>query len=241
MEWRDQGILLNVSRHGENSVIIDVLTSDHGRHAGFVLGGRSYKLKPTLQVGAHLDLVWRARLEDHLGTFKVELIRSRNALVMSDRQALAGLNSVIAMLLTFIPEREVCNPLYITTEHLLDIIDQQELWPQVYLKWELAMLGYLGFGLNLSACAVTGERENLDYISPKTGNAISTKAAGKWADKLLPFPQILKGETAKDTFAVKTALDITGYFFKNHVAKGLGVKKLPASRERFLDELAQHG
>ncbi len=237
MEWRDQGILLSVRQHGENSVIINVLTSDHGRHAGVVLGGRSHKLKPTLQIGAQLDLVWRARLEDHLGTFKIELIHSRNALVMSDRQALAGLNAVIAMLLTFIPEREVCKPLYIATEHLLDFIDQQELWPQVYLKWELAMLGILGFGLNLSACAVTGENKDLSYISPKSGRAISTKAAGRWADRLLPFPPILKGETSVDSFAVKEALDITGYFFKNHVAKGLGVKRLPASRTRFLDKL----
>ena len=164
MEWRDQGILLNVSQHGENAVIIEVLTLEHGRYAGVVLGGRSHKIKPTLQIGAQLDLVWRARLEDHLGTFKVELIRSRNALVMSNRQALAGLNSVIAMLLIFIPEREVCTSLCVATEHLLDVIDRQDFWPQVYLKWELAMLNILGFGLNLSTCAVTGVSENLNYI-----------------------------------------------------------------------------
>ena len=238
MEWRDQGILLNVSRHGENSVIIEVLTSDHGRHAGVVRGGLSRKLRPVLQIGADLDLAWRARLEDHLGSFKVELIRSRNALVISNRQALAGLNCVIAMLLTFLPEREACNPLYVATEHLLNVIGQQEFWPHVYVKWELAMLGILGFGLNLSTCAVTGVSDNLDYISPKSGNAISTKAAGIWADRLLPFPRLLKDEATVDDFAVKEALQITGYFFKNHVAKGLGVKRLPASRDRFLNELA---
>ena len=237
MEWRDQGILLNVSQHGENAVIIEVLTLEHGRYAGVVLGGRSHKIKPTLQIGAQLDLVWRARLEDHLGTFKVELIRSRNALVMSNRQALAGLNSVIAMLLIFIPEREVCTSLCVATEQLLDVIDRQDFWPQVYLKWELAMLNILGFGLNLSTCAVTGVSENLNYISPKSGNAISTEAAGKWASRLLPFPRLLKDQTTGDIFEVKEALDITGYFFKNHVAKALGIKKLPASRDRFLSEL----
>ena len=125
MEWRDQGILLNVRRHGETSVIIDVFTQEHGRHAGVVRGGTSRKIAPVLQPGAQLDLLWRARLEDHLGAFTTEPLRSRAADALSDRLALAGLNAVTALMLFCLPEREAQPALYEKTEWLLDLLEQQ--------------------------------------------------------------------------------------------------------------------
>ena len=237
MDWRDQGILLNVRPHGETSAIIDVFTKDHGRHAGVVRGGRSRKMTPTLQPGAQLDLTWRARREDHLGTFQVELLHSRTALVMGDRQALSGLNTVIAMVVTFLPERETCAPLYTATEHLFDLLDDQAIWTMAYLKWELALLDVLGFGLDLSVCAVTGKTEDLAYISPKSGRAVSRPGAGAWADRLFPFVPILSGAQECDLEDLKMAFKITGYFLGNQVLRGLGLKALPAARARFLDAL----
>lgn len=240
MDWRDQGILLNARAHGETSAIIDVFTKDHGRHAGVVRGGVSRKMTPTLQPGAQLDLIWRARLEDHLGTFQVELLQSRTALVIADRQALSGLNAVIAMVVTFLPERETYALLYAATEYLLDLLEDQAFWPTAYLKWELALLDVLGFGLDLRACAVTGKTKDLAYISPKTGRAVSRAGAGEWADRLFPFVPVLSGAVKCDLDDLKIAFKITGHFLENHVLNGLGLKACPAARTRFVDALSQN-
>lgn len=235
MEWRDQGILLSVRRHGETSAIIDVFTVNHGRHSGIVRGGTSRKIAPILQPGAQIDVSWRARLEDHLGTYAVEPIRSRAASALGDRLSLAGLNAVTNLLSFALPEREANGPLYQQCEQLLDLLGQHDVWPLAYLRFELALLEASGMGLDLSACAVTGQNENLCYISPRTGRAVSEQAAGKWVSKLLPLPPILKGEGAGDDFEIAQALQTTGYFLSEKLAPDLGNKALPEARGRYVD------
>ena len=180
MEWRDHGILLSTRRHGETSAIIEVFTEAHGRHAGVVRGGTSRKIAPILQPGAQLDLLWRARLEDHIGSYQVEPLRSRAAAALSGRLALAGLNAVTALLSFCLPEREPHAALYARSEQLLDLLGQDEIWPLAYLKWELALLDDMGFGLDLGQCAATGTTEDLIYVSPKSGRAVSRAGAGDW-------------------------------------------------------------
>lgn len=239
MEWRDQGILLAVRRHGETSAIIDVLTPGHGRHAGVVRGGTSRKLAPILQPGAQLDLAWRARLEDHIGTFTVEPVRSRAAHVMGHRLALAGLNAVTALLLFALPEREAHPALYKRTEQLMDLMGVPDIWPLAYLRWELALLEELGFGLDLSGCAVLGRRANdLSFISPRTGRAVSRAGAGEWADRLLPLPPCLLGHGAAPDAEVVEGLKTTGYFLRQHLAEQQGGRPLPEARARFVERFA---
>jgi len=235
MEWRDQGILLSVRRHGETSAIIDVFTIEHGRHAGIVRGGTSRKIAPILQPGAQLDVSWRARLEDHLGSYTVEPLRSRAAAALGDRMSLAGLNAVTALLGFALPEREVNARLYKQSEQLLDLLGQHEVWPLAYLRFELALLEVTGMGLDLSACAVTGTNENLCYISPRTGRAVSEQAAGEWVSKLLPLPPILKGEGAGSDMEISQAFQTTGYFLSQKLAPNLGNRALPDARARFVD------
>jgi DNA repair protein RecO (recombination protein O) len=213
MEWRNQGIVLSARQHGEASVILDVLTPSLGRHSGVVRGGKSRKLAPALQPGAQLDLMWKARLHEHIGTFQVDLIRSRSAMVMSDRRALFGLGAVTGMLLAFLPEREPNEPLFYATEQLLDLLEHPEVWPVAYLRWELGLLETLGFGLDLSTCAVTGQAYDLVFISPKTGRAVSRNAAGKWADRLLPLLPVMLGQDTEDLSDMVQALEVLGYFF----------------------------
>lgn len=235
MEWRDQGILLRSRRHGETSVIIEVFTPERGRHAGIVRGGTSRKIAPILQPGAQLDLAWRARLEDHIGAFSVEPLRSRAAAAMASRQSLAGLNTVTALLCFCLPEREPHAPLYARTEALLDLLGEWDLWPLAYLQWELALLEDMGYGLDLSACAVTGVTEGLTYVSPKSGRAVSAKGAGDWADKLLPLPDVLRGEGDASDANIAQGFEVTGYFLGTHLAADLGNKPLPDARARFVD------
>lgn len=235
MEWRDQGILLSTRRHGETSLIIEIFTPEQGRHLGVVRGGTSRRIAPILQPGAQLDVAWRARLEDHIGSFSVEPVRSRAAAAMADRMTLAGLNAVTALLSFCLPEREPHPELYRRTQALLDLLGQQELWPLAYLQWEMNLLEDMGYALDLSACAVTGSSENLIYVSPKSGRAVSAEGAGEWADRLLPLPAILRGDGEGPDAEIAQGFVTTGYFLNAHLAADLGERPLPEARARFVD------
>ena len=179
MEWRDQGILLSSRRHGESSAIIEVLTLKHGRHLGVVRGGQSRKTAPILQAGAQLDVTWRARLEDHLGTFTVEPVESRAAALMSDRLPLAGLNALTGLLSFALPEREPHATLYDGTLTVLDMMGTSDHWPLAYLRWELLLLEDLGFGLDLTQCAVTGDPGQTGHDSPAAlSHTVMTMSSG---------------------------------------------------------------
>ncbi|MBO9442479.1 DNA repair protein RecO [Phaeobacter italicus] len=239
MEWRDQGILLRMRRHGEGSAIVDMFTAEHGRHAGVIRGGASRKMAPILQPGAQLDLLWRARLEDHLGSYQAELMRSRAGAALSGRLALAGLNAVTGLLAFCLPDREPHPDLYLRSERLLDLLGQDDIWPLAYLQWEMALLEELGFGLDLSCCAVSGALDELIYISPKSGRAVSRASAGEWADRLLPLPAVMRGEGEAGSGEILQGLSTTGFFLEHRLAPSLGNTPLPEARGRFLDVLTR--
>ncbi|MCT8158834.1 DNA repair protein RecO [Pseudoruegeria sp. SHC-113] len=238
MEWREEGVLIAVRRHGESAAIIEVFTESHGRHAGVVRGGASRKIAPVLQPGAQLDLTWRARLEDHIGAFTVEPRRSRAGL-LSERAPLAGLNALCAMLAFALPEREPHPRLYAQTQTVLDLLGESDLWPYAYLQWELALLRALGFPLSLDACAVTGAQTGLIYVSPKTGRAVSAEGAGDWADRLLPLPAFLAEGRPPEAGEIAQGFALSGFFLTSRIAEGLAGKPLPPARRRLLDLLAR--
>lgn len=237
MDWRDEGILLSMRPHGESAAIIEVLTAAHGRHAGVVRGGASRKMAATLQPGTGLALEWRARLDDHLGSFTVEPLRSR-AHLLSDRLALAGLMSVCALLRSALPEREPHPLLWAATVDVMDRLGAEG-WTSAYLRWELLLLEELGFGLDLSSCAVTGATEGLAYVSPKTGRAVTAAGAGEWADRLLPLPQgmTLSAPLAPESVAV--GLRLTGFFLDRGLRPVLHERPLPEARARLVDLLSR--
>ncbi len=232
MDWRDEGVLLSVRRHGESAAIIECFTREHGRHAGVVRGGASRKMAPLLQPGAQLSLEWRARLAEHLGAYRVELERSRTGAVLNDGDALAALGSAAALLLAYLPEREPYGGLYHATVSLMDALGANPGWPAAYVGWELALLSELGFPLDLGRCAATGGEVELTWVSPKTGRAVSAAAGAPYADRLLPLPAFLTGgeETPE---GVCQGLRLTGYFMKNWVAPSVGSHEPPPARERF--------
>jgi DNA repair protein RecO (recombination protein O) len=238
IEWREDGVLIGVRPHGESAAIVEMFTEGHGRHVGVVRGGGSRKMVPVLQAGAQLDVTWKARLDEHIGAFTVEPLKARAAEVMDDRAALAGLTSVAALLSYALPEREPHPRLYATTLALMDLVGHDPRWPLAYLLWERALLEDLGFGLDLAACAVTGATEDLVYVSPKSGRAVSRGAAGAWADRLLPLPAALRGEGGAVS-EVPEGLRTTGYFLDHWLAPALGDRPVPAARARLAAALAR--
>ena len=236
MEWRDIGILLATKPFGETSLIIDVFTRDHGKSSGVVRGGQSKKLKPSLQIGAQLDLTWKARLEEHLGSFQVELIRSRTANVINNRLLLAGMLSSASLINKFFPAGQVYKEFYQSSENLFDLLQFPDIWTLGYFKWELEFMETLGFGLDLKKCAVTGSTEDLKFISPKSGRAVSEAAAGEWSSKLLPFPFVDSGQVNSFN-EILDGLKVTQFFLEKKVLASFGMSTLPKARSRFITSL----
>lgn len=238
MEWRDEGLLLAVHAHGESAAILDVFTPLHGRHSGVLRGGQSRRMAPMLQPGNQLDLTWRARLDDHLGVFTAEPLRSRSGLLDS-RLSLAGLNAIIALLHFTLPERDPHPDLYRQTQSLLDRLGPDGDWAAGYLRWENTLLEEMGYGLDLDRCAVTGGTDDLIYVSPKSGRAISRAAAGEWADRLLPLPACLRGDAPAAPGDIAAGLTTTGFFLKHRLSADLGRSSLPEARQRLAELLSR--
>lgn len=245
MEWRDEGVLLSMRPHGEGSAIIEVFTGAHGRHLGVVRGGASRKMAAILQPGTQLHLDWRARLEGHMGAFRVEPLRSR-AVLLEDARALAGLGAVCALVHATLPERDPHPVLYSRSLALLDDMAAGRAWVGAYLRWELTLLEEIGFGLDLQRCAVSGAREDLAFVSPRTGRAVSRQAAGDWAPRLLPLPQVLLGQGPATLAEIGQSLDLTGHFLAKALLERTGTGSgagsgLPEARARLLARLARGG
>lgn len=238
MEWRDEGVLISVRPHGESAAIIEVFTAEHGRYAGVVRGGASRRMSPHLQPGTQLAVAWTARLGEHLGSFAPEPLRSRAA-ILSDRRALAGLNAVCALLHISLPEREPHPRLWQATNALLDAMATAPGWEPMYLHWELLLLEDLGFGLDLSSCAVTGAREGLAFVSPRSGRAVSESGAGEWATKLLPLPAVLRTGEAAPPEDLTAAMALTGHFLHLGLEPVLQNRPLPDARQRLTDLFAR--
>lgn len=237
MEWQGDGLILNVRRHGETSAIIDVLTRERGRHSGLVRGGRSRNQRPVLQAGNLVHLVWRARLEDHLGQFTADPYRMIVAGIIDSVPRLAAVNT-ITTLASLLPEREPHPRLYEASLLLLEHIDDDDIWPALLVRWELGLLDELGFGLDLERCAVSGAREGLAYVSPKTGKAVTQAEGEPWKDKLLRLPDFVCGGPAEaSAMDVADGLKLSGYFLARHVFEPRGLSE-PVSRARIVKWLA---
>jgi DNA repair protein RecO (recombination protein O) len=241
MDWRDEGILLAVRPHGESSAIVETLSRGHGRHAGLVRGARGAKMAPVLQPGTQISLEWRARLAEHLGHFRIEPVRSRAAAIMADRTALAALNAIGALLVALLPEREPVPQVYDRTVLLADALAAGTWdWPAHYARWEVDLLTALGFGLDLGTCGASGVTEDLVYVSPRSGRAVSRSAGSAWADKLLPLPAFLIGRGAPTIGAVRESLRMSGYFLEHWACPALERKSLPEARARLAHLFESH-
>jgi DNA repair protein RecO (recombination protein O) len=239
MNWSDEGVILSVRAHGETAAIAEVFTRSHGRHLGLVHGGRSRRLRPVLQIGNHVDVAWQGRLAEQLGTMRVETERAFAGELMSDAAALAGLTSLTA-LARLLPERDPHPNLYEITLFVLGFFDDASVWPALMVRWELAFLDEMGFGLDLTQCAATGTNDELIYVSPRTGRAVSASAGEPYRDRLLALPPFLRGKGGGGVGPddVAAGFRLTGHFLQTRVASSVGVA-IPESRARMVELVAR--
>jgi DNA repair protein RecO (recombination protein O) len=236
MDWSDDGIVLATRPHGETGLIAWLLTREHGRHAGFVPGGVSRRVRPLWQPGNVLEVQWRAKLSDQLGNYAGELREAHAARAFDDSAQLAGLAAACAILDGALPEREPHPAVFEGLHVLLGALGHAG-WPAIYVRLELGLLQELGFGLDLESCAVTGAREDLAYVSPRTGRAVSSIAAEPYREKLLALPSFLvAGGLPAEPEEFMKGLELTGHFLERHVFWPHN-KPLPAARSRFMETL----
>src|SRR5438874_4829227 len=255
MEWRDTGFVLAARRHGESALVAELLTREHGRHAGLVRGGQSPRRRALLQPANQVIANWRGRLPEHLGSLDCELVEAHAARFLDDPDRLAAVTAATALLLTTLPEREPNAELYQSFAALLaaltptlpspatggglargPVLDSGDDWPQYYVKWECGLLSALGFGLDLGRCAVTGTADDLAYVSPRTGRAVSRAAAAPYRDKLLALPTFLWRDSPAERRDITAGLVLTGYFLLHHLLRPHG-RQLPEARERLAERM----
>lgn len=234
MEWKDRAIVLGVRRHGETSAIAEIMTHDRGRHLGLVRSGRSRTMQPVLQPGNIVEVIWRARLDEHLGEFRIEPLELRAARLMETATAVFGIQAMAA-LLRLLPERDPHPHLFNALELILDHLHEPSEAGELFVRFELAVLNDLGFGLDLTECAATGIRADLAYVSPKSGRAVSRQAAAPWAERMLALPSFLGAGTnaAADRESLSAGFRLTAFFLNRHVYEPRGMEP-PAEREGFV-------
>jgi DNA repair protein RecO (recombination protein O) len=235
MQWSADGIVLGARKHGESGVILELMTREHGRHLGLVHGGRSKMLQPVLQPGNTVHATWRARLDEHLGTFQVEAGESRAARFIASPLALYGV-ATMAALLRMLPERDPHGALYETLTVLVEHLDDPDLAPALFVRFELAILAELGFGLDLTRCAATGQTHDLAYVSPKSARAVGAQAGEPYKDRLLKLPGFLIGQSRANRPAVAdiaAGFALTDFFLRQHVFEPRGIAP-PEERARFV-------
>lgn len=243
MQWSDEAIIVGVRPHGETAAIVEVFSAAHGRWLGLVHGGRSRRLRPVLQVGNVVDVTWKGRLPEQLGTMRVELRRGFAGEVMGDAQLLSALTSLCG-LLRLVAEREPHPNLYEVTQFVLSFLDDVNVWPALVVRWELSLLEELGFGLDLSECAATGSNDQLIYVSPKSGRAVSASAGEPYQDRLLTLPAFLdRSRRGGATGAVigddlMHGFALTGHFLEARVLAPRGLE-MPTARARLVSLLAR--
>ncbi len=242
MEWRTEGIVLKSSPYGEHDAIADLLTREYGRTRGFVKAGSSRKYRNTLQVGNRVDATWRARLEDSLGRLTVEPVSSPLGEILHDPFRLQALNALSATVLATLPEREAVPDLFDLFVSVLTVMRLGEEADIIagFVRFDLMVLGVLGYGLDLSVCAVTGAADDLCYVSPRTGRAVSTEGASGYRDRLLVLPAFLIHGGSADLEEASTGLALSQYFM-DRAFWSVARFGEPQARSRFRALIAEKG
>lgn len=216
VQWEDRAFILSVRPYGESGLIVRTLTEGHGKRAGMLRGGQRQKRRAIFEAGNLLGIQWSARLDEQLGYFEGEVIRGYPSLFFDDSARLSALLSALAIVDFAVPEREDLPEFYQALFALLEGLDE-DFWPALYVKWELSLLGALGYALDLSRCAISGKTDNLVYVSPRSGRAVSRAAGAPYSGKLLTLPAFLQGARDLSDEAVVQGLKLSGHFLRGYL------------------------
>ena len=249
-EWFDEGIVLSIRKYGEKGLIVNVLTKEHGRHLGWLSNRGNKNIISYVQPGNIVSVSWKSRLIEQMGNYKIELISSVSGKILDEKLKLQALSSLCSLLEKILPERQKYIEIYNATIAFIDLLlldsDSEsdsisDIWIEGYVKWEIGILSSIGFSLNLNECAVTGTKNNLYFVSPKTGKAVSKEGAGDFAPKLLGLPKFLGGAKLIGLnfyHEMVAGLKITSYFFENKLLVSINNEKnnyLPKARDRLIE------
>ncbi len=241
MEFEDDAYVLSARVHGETGAIVELLTAHHGKYAAHVAGGASRRMKPFLQAGARTILQYRSRVSDQLGSAALEPVGEGPAALFDDPMALAGLSAAAAVAAAALPEREPHPGAFLAFEALTSVLAMPDIWPAVFVRFEAGLLEDLGFGLDLSKCAATGSLDDLIYVSPRTGRAVSRAAGEPYKDRLLALPPfMLSSQGGLSPGDVRAGLDLTAHFLELFVFGPLN-RPLPPARVWLVDRLTDAG
>jgi DNA repair protein RecO (recombination protein O) len=241
MEWNDEAFVLSARPHGESGAIVEVLTRANGRFAGHVAGGASRRMKPFLQPGARVLAHYRARTNDQLGAIQLEPVGEGPSALFDDPLALNGLSAAAAVAQGALPEREPHAGAFFALEALIAALAVEAIWPAVFVRYEAGLLEALGFGLDFSRCAATGSLDDLVYVSPKSGRAVSRAAGEVYKDRLLRLPPfLLSAQQGLVSGDVGDGLALTGRFLDQFVFAPLN-RPLPPARVWLIERLGLAG
>jgi DNA repair protein RecO (recombination protein O) len=241
MEWLDEAFVLGSRRHGESGAIVDFLTCEHGRVGAHVAGGASRRIRAFLEAGTRVRLTFRSRLEHQLGSAIIEPVGQGPSALFDDAMALAGLSAAASVAASALPDREPHAGAFWAFEALLAAFELPEIWPAVYVRFEIGLLEELGFGLDLSKCASSGRTDDLVYVSPRTGRAVSREAGLPFHDRMLKLPGFLLGsQFGVQPGDIEAGLILTAHFLESFVYGPLN-RPLPANRVWMVDQMAKAG
>ena len=241
MEFHEEAFVLSARAHGDTGVVVDLLTETHGRQSAYVAGGASRKMKPFLQAGARVITDYRSRTSDHLGSARLEAVGEGPSALFEDAMALSGLAAATAVTQGALPEREGHPGAFLAFEALMSAFMIPEVWPAIFVRFEAGLLEDLGFGLDLSRCAATGTMDDLIYVSPRTGRAVSREAGAPYADKMLKLPPFMLGAQAGlGEGDVGAGFDLTGHFLEQFVFHPQN-KPIPPARDWMVAKLRELG
>lgn len=241
MDFTEEAFVLSARSHGDTGVIVDLLTETHGRRAAYVAGGASRKVKPFLQPGARVVVDYRARTAEQLGAARLEPVGEGPSALFDEPLALAGLAAAAAVVQGALPEREPHPRVFLAFEALVSALALAQVWPAVFVRFEAGLLEDLGFGMDLSHCAATGTSDDLIYVSPRTGRAVSREAGAPYADKLLTLPPFMLGAQAGlGAGDIRAGFALTGHFLEQFVFHPQD-RPLPPARDRLVEKLSALG
>ena len=245
-EWSDEGIVLSIRKYGEKGLIVNILTKEHGRHLGWLSYRGNKNIISHVQPGNIVSVFWKSRLIEQMGNYKIELISSVSGKILDEKLKLQALSSLCSLLEKILPERQKYIEIHNATIAFIDLLlldsnINSDNWIEGYIKWEIGILSSIGFSLNLNECAVLGTKNNLYFVSPKTGKAVSKEGAGDFAPKLLGLPKFLGGAKSIGLnfyHEMVAGLKITSYFFENKLLISINNEKnnyLPKARDRLIE------